>query len=157
MQAWKWIRRSTVRLLPAGARLRLAFSLPGRHFIFSIPKVLRHYFLYDRERPADPSRRARDAPKVFCATPGTMNAPVTRITWPRGAVTDAIREALFPRSPRRHLRSKKRRRNRSRLIFPLNRFAHSFHEIGDGGVHPHPRCEHGDPDGVLHKFRLRRA
>ena len=38
---------------------------PHRHFIFSIPKILRRYFLYDRKLLADLSRCAWESLKVF--------------------------------------------------------------------------------------------
>ncbi len=38
---------------------------PHRHFVFSIPKILRRYFLYDRKLLADLSRCAWESLKVF--------------------------------------------------------------------------------------------
>jgi hypothetical protein len=40
-------------------------KVPRRHFVFSIPKILRRYFLYDRILLADLSRCAWDSLKVF--------------------------------------------------------------------------------------------
>jgi len=40
-------------------------KIPHRHFVFSIPKILRCYFLYDRKLLADLSRCARESLKVF--------------------------------------------------------------------------------------------
>jgi len=40
-------------------------KVPHRHFIFSLPKILRRYFLYDRKLLAGLSRCAWDALKVF--------------------------------------------------------------------------------------------
>ena len=40
-------------------------KVPHRHFIFSIPKILRRYFLYDRKLLADLSRCAWESLKVF--------------------------------------------------------------------------------------------
>jgi hypothetical protein len=40
-------------------------AVPHRHFVFSIPKILRRYFLYDRKLLSDLSRCGWDALKVF--------------------------------------------------------------------------------------------
>ncbi|MBW2651737.1 MAG: transposase zinc-binding domain-containing protein [Deltaproteobacteria bacterium] len=40
-------------------------KVPHRHFILSIPKILRHYFLYDRSLLSDLSRCAWEALKEF--------------------------------------------------------------------------------------------
>jgi len=40
-------------------------KIPHRHFIFSIPKILRRYFLYDRKLLADLSRCAWESLKIF--------------------------------------------------------------------------------------------
>ncbi len=40
-------------------------KIPHRHFVFSIPKILRRYFLYDRTILADLSRSVRECLKVF--------------------------------------------------------------------------------------------
>jgi hypothetical protein len=43
-------------------------AVPHRHFTFSIPKILRRYFLYDRRLLSELSRCAWDALKVFLQT-----------------------------------------------------------------------------------------
>jgi hypothetical protein len=43
-------------------------AVPHRHFIFSIPKILRRYFLYDRRLLSELSRCAWDSLKVFFQT-----------------------------------------------------------------------------------------
>jgi hypothetical protein len=43
-------------------------AVPHRHFIFSIPKILRRYFLYDRKLLSELSRCAWDSMKVFFQT-----------------------------------------------------------------------------------------
>jgi hypothetical protein len=40
-------------------------ALPHRHFVFSIPKILRRYFLYDRKLLSELSRCAWEALKEF--------------------------------------------------------------------------------------------
>lgn len=40
-------------------------AVPHRHFIFSIPKILRRYFLYDRNLLSGLSRCAWESLKVF--------------------------------------------------------------------------------------------
>jgi len=40
-------------------------KIPHRHFVFSIPKILRRYFLYDRKLLYDLSHCAWESPKVF--------------------------------------------------------------------------------------------
>ena len=40
-------------------------KVPHRHFVFSIPKILRRYFLYDRDLLSDLSRCAWESLKVF--------------------------------------------------------------------------------------------
>ena len=40
-------------------------AVPHRHFVFSIPKILRRYFLYDRKLLSDLSRCAWESLKVF--------------------------------------------------------------------------------------------
>lgn len=40
-------------------------KIPHRHFVFSIPKILRRYFLYDRKLLADLSRCAWESLKAF--------------------------------------------------------------------------------------------
>jgi len=70
-------------------------KVPQRYFIFSIPKILSHYFLCNWKLPADLRRHTRDAPKGFYAMPGTLNTPVTGIAWHRRTVTDKIREGFL--------------------------------------------------------------
>jgi hypothetical protein len=43
-------------------------AVPHRHFIFSTPKILRRYFLYDRRLLSELSRCAWDSLKVFFQT-----------------------------------------------------------------------------------------
>ncbi|PIP08187.1 MAG: hypothetical protein CO012_03525 [Syntrophobacterales bacterium CG_4_8_14_3_um_filter_49_14] len=40
-------------------------KVPHRHFVFSIPKILRRYFMYDRKLLADPRLR-EDKPEPLC-------------------------------------------------------------------------------------------
>ena len=40
-------------------------AVPNRHFVFSIPKILRRYFLYDRKLLSDPSRFGWESLKEF--------------------------------------------------------------------------------------------
>lgn len=40
-------------------------KIDHRHFVFSMPKILRRYFLYDRKLLADLSRYAWEFLKVF--------------------------------------------------------------------------------------------
>jgi len=40
-------------------------SVPHRHFVFSIPKILQRYFLYDRSLLSELSRFAWEALRVF--------------------------------------------------------------------------------------------
>jgi hypothetical protein len=47
-----------------------------RHFIFSIPKILRGYFLYDRKLLADLSRCAWESLKVFLQEAVPENEPI---------------------------------------------------------------------------------
>ncbi len=51
-------------------------KIPHRHFVFSIPKILRRYFLYDRKLLADLSRCAGDALKVFLQHSVPENEPI---------------------------------------------------------------------------------
>jgi DNA-directed RNA polymerase subunit RPC12/RpoP len=55
------------RVVEFGERLciNVLKKVPRRHFVFSIPKILRRYFLYDRILLADLSRCAWDSLKVF--------------------------------------------------------------------------------------------
>ena len=58
-------------------------KIPRRHFVFSIPKILRRYFLYDRKLLADLSRCAWESLKVFIqdavGTPFLQGVPVDPI------------------------------------------------------------------------------
>jgi hypothetical protein len=40
-------------------------KIPHRHFVFRIPKILRHYFLYDRKFLSDLGLAAWESLKVF--------------------------------------------------------------------------------------------
>ena len=40
-------------------------NVPHRHIVFSIPKILRWYFLYDRDLLSDLNRYAWDSLKLF--------------------------------------------------------------------------------------------
>jgi ribosomal protein S27E len=51
-------------------------KVPHRHFIFSIPKILRRYFLYDRKLLAGLSRCAWDSLKVFMQEAVPEKAPI---------------------------------------------------------------------------------
>jgi ribosomal protein S27E len=51
-------------------------KIPHRHFIFSIPKILRRYFLYDRKLFADLSRCAWESLKVFLQEAVPENDPI---------------------------------------------------------------------------------
>jgi len=51
-------------------------KIPHRHFVFSIPKVLRRYFLYDRKLLADLSRAAWESLKVFIQDAVPENYPI---------------------------------------------------------------------------------
>ena len=51
-------------------------KIPHRHFVFSIPKILRRYFLYDRKLLADLSRCAWEALKVFLQDAVPENDPI---------------------------------------------------------------------------------
>lgn len=70
------------RVVEFGERLCMDVlkKIPHRHFVFSIPKVLRRYFLYDRKLLADLSRCAWESLKVFLqdAVPETDPIPGTR-------------------------------------------------------------------------------
>ncbi|TRZ75934.1 MAG: transposase [Deltaproteobacteria bacterium] len=50
--------------------------VPHRHFVFSIPKILRRYFLYDRKLLADLSRSAWEPLKVFLQEAVPENDPL---------------------------------------------------------------------------------
>ena len=51
-------------------------KIPHRHFVFSIPKILRRYFLYDRKLLADLSRCAWESLKVFLREAVHENDPM---------------------------------------------------------------------------------
>ncbi|MBW6487419.1 MAG: transposase [Syntrophobacterales bacterium] len=51
-------------------------KIPHRHFVFSIPKILRRYFLYDRTLLADLSRSAWESLKVFLQDAVHENDPI---------------------------------------------------------------------------------
>jgi len=51
-------------------------KIPHRHFVFSIPKILRRYFLYDRKLLADLSRCAWKSLKVFLQHSVPENDPI---------------------------------------------------------------------------------
>ena len=51
-------------------------KIPHRHFVFSIPKILRRYFLYDRKLLADLSRCAWESLKVFLQDAVPENDPI---------------------------------------------------------------------------------
>jgi hypothetical protein len=45
--------------------LHVLKKVPHRHFVFSLPKILRRYFLYDRDLLSDLSRFAWESLKLF--------------------------------------------------------------------------------------------
>ena len=51
-------------------------KVPHRHFVFSLPKILRRYFLYDRKLLADLSRCAGESLKVFLQEAVPENDPI---------------------------------------------------------------------------------
>ena len=51
-------------------------NIPHRHFVFSIPKILRRYFLYDRKLLADLSRCAWGSLKAFLQDAVHENDPI---------------------------------------------------------------------------------
>jgi hypothetical protein len=51
-------------------------KVPHRHFIFSIPKILRRYCLYDRKLLADLSRCAWESLKIFLQETIPENEPI---------------------------------------------------------------------------------
>jgi hypothetical protein len=53
-------------------------KVPHRHFIFSIPKILRRYFLYDRKLLAGLSRCAGESLKIFLQDAVPENDPVPK-------------------------------------------------------------------------------
>ncbi len=66
------------RVLEFGERLCMDVlkKIPHRHFVFSIPKILRKYFLYDRKLLADLSRCAWESLKVFLQDAVPENDPI---------------------------------------------------------------------------------
>jgi hypothetical protein len=59
-------------------------KIPPRHFVFSIPKILRRYFLYDRKLLADLSRSAWESLKVFLQDAVPENDPIPDALSKRG-------------------------------------------------------------------------
>jgi hypothetical protein len=59
------IRNARGRVRGAALHGCVKKKVPHRHFVFSIPKILRRYFLYNRKLLADLSRCAWDSLKVF--------------------------------------------------------------------------------------------
>jgi len=51
-------------------------KIPHRHFVFSIPKIFRRYFLYDRKLLADLSRYAWESLKTFLQEAVPANDPI---------------------------------------------------------------------------------
>jgi hypothetical protein len=51
-------------------------KIPHRHYVFSITKILRRYFLYDRKLLADLSRCAWESLKVFIQDAAPENDPI---------------------------------------------------------------------------------
>jgi hypothetical protein len=51
-------------------------KVPHRHFVFSIPKILRRYFLYDRSLLSELSRCAWEALRVFFVQPVSQKGAV---------------------------------------------------------------------------------
>jgi hypothetical protein len=56
-------------------------AVPHRHFTFSLPKILRRYFLYDRKLLSDLSRCAWDSLEVFL-----LSFPPKQETAPRAVI-----------------------------------------------------------------------
>jgi hypothetical protein len=54
----------------------LAFSCKRRHFVFSIPKILRRYFLYDRDLLSNLSRCAWESLKLFLQEAVSQRDPI---------------------------------------------------------------------------------
>jgi len=69
-------------------------KIPHRHFVFSIPKILRRYFLYDRKLLADLSRYAWESLKVFIQDAGflkTIPSPApSSLSRPSATFSDLI-------------------------------------------------------------------
>jgi len=61
-----WWHRGDARA--SAERVSRGLRLPHRHFTFSLPKILRHYFLYDRILLSDLSHCAWESLKTFLAT-----------------------------------------------------------------------------------------
>jgi len=51
-------------------------KVPHRHFVFSLPKILRRYFLYDRDLLSDLSRCAWESLKLFLREAGPERNPI---------------------------------------------------------------------------------
>ncbi|MFH1930349.1 MAG: transposase zinc-binding domain-containing protein [Pseudomonadota bacterium] len=64
-------------------------ALPHRHFVFSIPKILRRYFLYDRKLLSDLSRCGWETLKVFFQEAVPVEDPVL------GGEEDAVHGAVI--------------------------------------------------------------
>ena len=66
------------RVVEFGERLCMDVlkKIPHRHFVFSIPKILRRYFLYDRKLLADLSCCAWESLKVFLQEAVPENDPI---------------------------------------------------------------------------------
>lgn len=66
------------RVVEFGERLCMEVlkKIPHRHFIFSIPKILRRYFLYDRRLLAALSRCAWESLKIFIQDAVPENDPI---------------------------------------------------------------------------------
>jgi len=71
---------SFLPILSSEARGRIrgvaVYGSPHRHFVFSIPKILRRYFLYDRKLLGDLSRCAWESLKVFLQYSVPENDPI---------------------------------------------------------------------------------
>jgi len=83
------------RVVEFGERLCMDVlkKIPHRHFVFSIPKILRRYFLYDRKLLAALSRCAWESLKVFLQHSVPENDPIP------GAVICASPHILCPIFP----------------------------------------------------------
>ena len=51
-------------------------KVPHPHFVFSLPKILRRYFLYDRDLLSDLSGCAWESLKVFLQAPVPERNPI---------------------------------------------------------------------------------
>jgi hypothetical protein len=56
--------------------LHVLNEFPHRHFVFSIPKILRRYFLYDRDLLSDLTRCAWESIKLFLQETVTEKNPI---------------------------------------------------------------------------------